>query len=603
MTVIRTEKADLKNESSAYLLGNGSQVAVIGGGPSGSFFSYFLLSLAERVGIDINIDIYEHKDFSKYGPPGCNHCGGIISESLVQLLSSEGINIPTSVLQRGIDSYILHMEAGSTKIDTHHKEKRIAAVFRGAGPRGTQGKKWDSFDGFLLGLAVQKNANLVTERVENIEFNNGRPVVTTKNGRSVSYDLISGCVGLLNPSLQLFENMDFGYTRPETTKTFICEFQLGNELVKDFFGSSMHVFLLNIPRLDFAALIPKGDFVTLVLLGRKIDKTLVDAFLNTPEVKKCFPPDWSLSDGYPCQCYPEINIKSAIRPFADRIVLIGDCATSKLYKNGIGAAYITAKAAAVTSVFYGISAKDFKKHYWPACRAISMDNAFGKFIFMFTRLIQKIGFIKRGILLTVKKEQKKESKHRDMGMVLWDTFTGSATYMNIFLRTLKPLVSLFFLKETLLGIFRIERIHENMKNNEDSEYLGKLYTDGEYIIKEGEKGDCMYVIQSGKLEVFQNKEGKEIFLTELKDNEFFGEMALFEREVRSASVRAKGEAFIMTVDKRTLLRRIQDDPSLAFEIIEKISSRIRKLNYQVSKMKGKDRRNWESRPDKYERTK
>lgn len=43
-------------------LGDGSRVAVIGGGPAGSFFSYFLLDMAGRVGMDINVDADEQAD-------------------------------------------------------------------------------------------------------------------------------------------------------------------------------------------------------------------------------------------------------------------------------------------------------------------------------------------------------------------------------------------------------------------------------------------------------------------------------------------------------------------------------------------------------------
>ena len=53
----------------------------------------------------------------------------------------------------------------------------------------------------------------------------------------------------------------------------------------------MHVFLLDIPRLEFAAIIPKGDYVTVCLLGEDIDAELMRDFLNAPEVKGCFPPD------------------------------------------------------------------------------------------------------------------------------------------------------------------------------------------------------------------------------------------------------------------------------------------------------------------------
>ena len=99
----------------------------------------------------------------------------------------------------------------------------------------------------------------------------------------------------------------------------------------------------------------------------------------------------------------------------------------------------------------------------------------------------------------------------------------------------------------------------------------------------------MYVIQSGQVEIVQIEVGKEVHLAELGEGDFFGEMALFEREVRSTSVRAKGEVRVLTVDKKTLLGRIQEDPSLAFRILQKMSSRIRQLDTQLSRMKAADR--------------
>jgi hypothetical protein len=92
--------------------------------------------MSERLGIDVQVDIYEPRDFSVPAPGGCNMCGGIISESLVQILAADGINLPPTVVQRGIDSYVLHMDVDSVHIETPLHEKRIAAVHRGVGPRG-----------------------------------------------------------------------------------------------------------------------------------------------------------------------------------------------------------------------------------------------------------------------------------------------------------------------------------------------------------------------------------------------------------------------------------------------------------------------------------
>jgi 2-polyprenyl-6-methoxyphenol hydroxylase-like FAD-dependent oxidoreductase len=99
------------HDSRKLKLGDGSQVAVIGGGPAGSFFSYFLLDMAARIGMDVHVDIYEPQDFSRFGPAGCNHCGGIISESLVQILATEGINLPSSKGVLTPMSYIWMWEA------------------------------------------------------------------------------------------------------------------------------------------------------------------------------------------------------------------------------------------------------------------------------------------------------------------------------------------------------------------------------------------------------------------------------------------------------------------------------------------------------------
>jgi flavin-dependent dehydrogenase len=418
-------------------LDDGSQVAVIGGGPAGSLFSHFLLDMAERIGLDVQVDIYEPRDYSVPAPLGCNMCGGVISESLVQILAADGINLPPAVVQRGIDSYVLHMDVGNVRIDTPLHEKRIAAVHRGIGPRGIQEVKWGSFDGYLLSLAVEKGARVVRERVSSIDWEDDRPQLKTRSSSPQVYDLIVGAVGVNTNALKLFEKLEFGYKPPRATKTYISELPLGQERVQEYLGNAMHVFLLDLPRLKFAALIPKGDYVTVCMLGEDIDNTLVQTFLESPEVKGCLPPDWEIPPGI-CQCSPRMYIQNAVRPFGDRVVLIGDSGVSRLYKDGIGAAYRTAKAAATTAVFQGISADDFRSHYWPACRQLTTDNSIGEVVFMATRLIQKTRFARRAVLSMVSSEQQKNSGSQRMSTVLWDTFTGSAPYQDVFLRTLHP---------------------------------------------------------------------------------------------------------------------------------------------------------------------
>jgi CRP/FNR family cyclic AMP-dependent transcriptional regulator len=112
--------------------------------------------------------------------------------------------------------------------------------------------------------------------------------------------------------------------------------------------------------------------------------------------------------------------------------------------------------------------------------------------------------------------------------------------------------------------------------------LGKIYNDGEAIIKQGLPGECFYVVQSGRLEVIQSSDNGEQHLAYLESGDSFGEMAIFEKEVRSATIRAIGEARVLKVDKKTLFRRIQEDPLLAVGLLKKMSHRIRDLSEQLS---------------------
>jgi len=116
--------------------------------------------------------------------------------------------------------------------------------------------------------------------------------------------------------------------------------------------------------------------------------------------------------------------------------------------------------------------------------------------------------------------------------------------------------------------------------------LGKYYQDGEVIIQQGEVGDCMYVIQEGQVEVIVGDGDKEQRLAVRQEGDFIGEMAIFERERRSATVRALGPARVLTVDKRNFMRRIHADPSLALRIVEAMSKRIRELSEEVAQLKG-----------------
>ncbi len=115
--------------------------------------------------------------------------------------------------------------------------------------------------------------------------------------------------------------------------------------------------------------------------------------------------------------------------------------------------------------------------------------------------------------------------------------------------------------------------------------FGRLYTNGEDIIKQGTVGDCLYVIQEGRVEVIDESGGRETKVAELGDKEFFGEMGLFEKDVRSCTVRALGDTKILTIDKQNFYATIQKDPSLAFRLLESMSRRLRQTTRELGALK------------------
>ena len=598
------------------MLENGSRVAVIGGGPAGSFFSYFLLQMAERIGLKIQVDIYEPRDFDTPGPTGCNMCGGVLYESLVQSLAVDGINLPETVVRRGVEHNMLHLDIGSVCIQTPRREKRIATTFRGIGPRGLMDFSREGLDSFLLNLAEKQGARHIRGRVGEVgrithSDQNERVRIKIPGGQFQIYDLVAVTTGVNTAILKLFREMEFGYQAPHTAKLLVREYYLGKEEISECLEDAFHAFLLDIPGLDYGAIVPKGDYVTVCLLSSQGDlhPKAMDTFLNHPSVRRLLPPDFS-AEHFACGCGPRISIQGSPQPFGDRIVFIGDCGVSRLYKDGIGAAYRTAKAAARTAIFQGVSAKDFEQYYLPVCRKMEKDNRIGRWLFMVIRRINKIHFARRAVLRMVSSEQDgKASIERGMSMVVWDMLTGGAPYKEVLLRVLRPVFLIQFLWSMVVSLLSpSENVQaaesasiccppgetenpqtaENPPTMEDamkSNALGKVYQPGEVIFHKGDAGDCMFVIQDGQVEVLGELNGQEVRLAVCDAGEVIGEMAIFEHQVHSATVRALGKARVLTVDEKTFLRYVHQDPSLAYQLLKMMSNRVRRLDTEITHLK------------------
>ena len=117
--------------------------------------------------------------------------------------------------------------------------------------------------------------------------------------------------------------------------------------------------------------------------------------------------------------------------------------------------------------------------------------------------------------------------------------------------------------------------------------LGRHYSNGEIIFQEGEKGDVMYVIQSGKVKISKNSSSGDITMVTLQSGDIFGEMALFDKLPRSASATAEGDTRILSIDKKKLFSTIWKDPTVVLKVIETMSGTIRRLSEDFAELKKK----------------
>ncbi len=104
----------------------------------------------------------------------------------------------------------------------------------------------------------------------------------------------------------------------------------------------------------------------------------------------------------------------------------------------------------------------------------------------------------------------------------------------------------------------------------------KEFQKGSYILHEGDSGDTMYIVRSGKVRVFKGHDDRETTLAILGPGEFFGEMALIGAYPRSASASAEEDATCTVIDRQTFNALISDP--IVFDIMRRMAERIRQLD-------------------------
>jgi CRP-like cAMP-binding protein len=109
----------------------------------------------------------------------------------------------------------------------------------------------------------------------------------------------------------------------------------------------------------------------------------------------------------------------------------------------------------------------------------------------------------------------------------------------------------------------------------------KSFEPGEIIVREGDDGREMFVVQSGRVEITKQIDDRSVKLGEMGRGDFFGEMSLLESQPRAATATAADATRVLVISPGSLLLRIRRDPTFAFELLQGLSGRIRALHRRL----------------------
>ena len=407
-------------------LSSNHRIGIIGGGPAGSFTALHLLQMARELDLDLNVLIFEPREFEKPGPVGCNRCAGILSSRVIKGLETLGVTLPEDIIQSEIHSFNLHLDGDIINIQQPDPARRIISVYRGGGPRLHQGAPLSSLDGYLLDQACSRGAQHIPHRVRDVIWD-GKPVIQTSR-EEYPVDFLVLATGI-NSRAPLAPK--FGYQAPSTALMAQEEIprpvNWPNDQVSAFFNSP--------PGLIFGAIIPKNDYLNISLLGKDMTRDAINDLIISQDLSQ----DLEYNERSSlCGCNPLIAISPAQSYYGDRWVAVGDTAVTRLYKDGIGSAFYSAQSAMQIALKRGISKGVFQKHYAPYCQRISWDNRYGNLLFKMWEITLNKPRLLKAWLRTLRAELDAPPEKQLHIRVVWGMFTGDEPYRVLFRLGLQP---------------------------------------------------------------------------------------------------------------------------------------------------------------------
>jgi len=413
-------------------LPEGGRVIIIGGGPGATACALGLHRLAAQLGQRIQITLVEGKQFAgaPNGHQHYNQCVGVLAPPLAEILQDQ-LDVPFPYhLSRGkIAGYVLH--AAGQEICLKDTEKPAVALRR------------VQYDAYMLETAVQRGIRLLAARAVDLEFHTDCVTVYTESS-PLEGDVVVGAFGLDAGSAAMFARAT-AYRPPQALSSVVTKYHPGPEGMATF-GPYIHAFLPAHPHIEFGAITPKGNHLTINIAGRAVDTKLMQTFLNDPVVRACLPSlehagthdanDLRFFKGhFPCSL--------ARGYYGDRYVMVGDAAgLVRAFKGkGVTSAVQTGIRAAQTILQAGISTQAFARHYRPANWDILHDLPYGRVMRLLTILLARYGLF--GPVLRAARQD------TDVRTALFNAVSAHAPYRQVLIQALRPRPLLAILRALL----------------------------------------------------------------------------------------------------------------------------------------------------------
>jgi CRP/FNR family cyclic AMP-dependent transcriptional regulator len=118
--------------------------------------------------------------------------------------------------------------------------------------------------------------------------------------------------------------------------------------------------------------------------------------------------------------------------------------------------------------------------------------------------------------------------------------------------------------------------------------FGKRFPADTVLFREGDRGEEMFIIQSGKVKISKKIRGVEKTLATLDKGEFFGEMAILNDKPRSASAETIEDCDMLVIDRKTFETLLRSNVEIAIRFIKRLADRLRETNDQMEALMIRD---------------